>query len=164
MPLIPPPSRDKILVYLAITVAYSECLLILYIAVLKKVRYTLCPMPYALCPMPYAHEYLIFLRKAIAVLKRGEVWGRVLCLCPRRPMPTEAYAHGGLCPMPATAPNVTEIGYNLTSASLRIHARLNLNSPISNLNLIGGLRSYSEKCILQFLRNCRRRLASLPRL
>ncbi|WP_445174402.1 hypothetical protein, partial [Microcoleus sp.] len=24
-----------------------------------------CPMPYALCPMPYAHEYLIFLRKAI---------------------------------------------------------------------------------------------------
>jgi transposase len=28
------------------------------IAVLKKVRY-------ALCPMPYAHEYLIFLRKAI---------------------------------------------------------------------------------------------------
>ena len=33
----------------------------------------------------------------IAVLKRGEVWGRVLCLCPRRPMP---YAHGGLCPMP----------------------------------------------------------------
>ena len=22
-------------------------------------------MPYALCPMPYAHEYLIFLRKAI---------------------------------------------------------------------------------------------------
>jgi hypothetical protein len=35
------------------------------IAVLKKVRYALCPMPYALCPMPYAHEYLIFLRKAI---------------------------------------------------------------------------------------------------
>jgi len=40
----------------------------------------------------------------IAVLRRGEVWGRVLCrqpteayahggLCPRRPMPTEAYAH-----------------------------------------------------------------------
>ena len=27
--------------------------------------YALCPMPYALCPMPYAHEYLIFLRKAI---------------------------------------------------------------------------------------------------
>jgi len=25
-----------------------------YIAVLKKVRYALCPMPYALCPMPYA--------------------------------------------------------------------------------------------------------------
>src|SRR4028118_1913917 len=24
------------------------------IAVLKKVRYALCPMPYALCPMPYA--------------------------------------------------------------------------------------------------------------
>jgi hypothetical protein len=23
-------------------------------AVLKKVRYALCPMPYALCPMPYA--------------------------------------------------------------------------------------------------------------
>jgi hypothetical protein len=35
------------------------------IAVLKKVRYALCPMSYALCPMPYAHEYLIFLRKAI---------------------------------------------------------------------------------------------------
>jgi transposase len=35
------------------------------IAVLKKVRYALCPMPYALCPMPYAHEYLIFMRKAI---------------------------------------------------------------------------------------------------
>jgi hypothetical protein len=26
----------------------------LTIAVLKKVRYALCPMPYALCPMPYA--------------------------------------------------------------------------------------------------------------
>ncbi|TAE66118.1 MAG: hypothetical protein EAZ25_04910 [Oscillatoriales cyanobacterium] len=25
-----------------------------YTAVLKKVRYALCPMPYALCPMPYA--------------------------------------------------------------------------------------------------------------
>jgi len=39
-----------------------------YIAVLKKVRYALCPrrpMPYALCPMPYAQSYLIFLRKAI---------------------------------------------------------------------------------------------------
>ncbi|TAE02525.1 MAG: hypothetical protein EAZ96_15695 [Oscillatoriales cyanobacterium] len=35
------------------------------IPLLKKVRYALCPMPYALCPMPYAHEYLIFLRKAI---------------------------------------------------------------------------------------------------
>ena len=23
-------------------------------AVLKKVRYALCPMPYALCPMPYS--------------------------------------------------------------------------------------------------------------
>jgi hypothetical protein len=43
----------------------------------------------------------------IAVLKRGEVWGQVLC-----PMPTEAYAHGGLCPMPARAPHVTEKGYN----------------------------------------------------
>ena len=42
----------------------------LIIAVLKKVRYALCPMPYALCPMPYAHEYLIFLRKAIYV------WGQ----------------------------------------------------------------------------------------
>jgi hypothetical protein len=40
---------------------YQKC----DIAVLKKVRYALCPMPYALCPMPYAHEYLIFLRKAI---------------------------------------------------------------------------------------------------
>jgi hypothetical protein len=75
--------------------------------------------------------------KHIAVLKRGEVWGQVLCpcprrpmpyahggLCPRRPMPTEAYAHGGLCPrrpmpyahgglcpMPARAPHVTEKGY-----------------------------------------------------
>ena len=29
--------------------------------------YALCPMPYALCPMPYAHEYLIFLRKAIVM-------------------------------------------------------------------------------------------------
>jgi hypothetical protein len=40
------------------------------IAVLKKVRYALCPMPYALCPMPYAlcpmHVgYLMLLRKAI---------------------------------------------------------------------------------------------------
>ena len=35
------------------------------IAVLKKVRYALSPMPYPLCPIPYAHEYLIFLRKAI---------------------------------------------------------------------------------------------------
>jgi len=26
-------------------------------------------------------------------------------------MPTEAYAHGGLCPMPARAPHVTEKGY-----------------------------------------------------
>ena len=40
----------------------------------------------------------------IAVLKRGEVWGRFLC-----PMP---YA---LCPMPARAPHVTEKGYNLAS-------------------------------------------------
>jgi hypothetical protein len=43
---------------------------LVYIAVLKKVRYALCPMPYALCPMPYAHEYLIFLRKAIDILSR----------------------------------------------------------------------------------------------
>src|SRR4028119_586706 len=28
----------------------------LTIAVLKKVRYALCPMPYALCPMPYARR------------------------------------------------------------------------------------------------------------
>jgi hypothetical protein len=27
-------------------------------------------------------------------------------------MPTEAYAHGGLCPMPARAPHVTEKGYS----------------------------------------------------
>src|SRR4028118_2394084 len=33
------------------------------IAVLKKVRYALCPMPYALCPMPYAQSYLIFRSK-----------------------------------------------------------------------------------------------------
>ena len=26
-------------------------------------------MPYALCPMPYAQSYLIFLRKAIALIK-----------------------------------------------------------------------------------------------
>ena len=38
-----------------------------HIAVLKKVRYALCPMPYALCPMPYAQSYLIFLRKAISM-------------------------------------------------------------------------------------------------
>ena len=35
------------------------------------------------------------LNQHIAVLKRGEVWGRVLCLCP----------------MPARAPHVTEKGY-----------------------------------------------------
>ena len=28
-----------------------------YIAVLKKVRYALCPMPYALCPMPMSTSY-----------------------------------------------------------------------------------------------------------
>ncbi|WP_445174638.1 hypothetical protein [Microcoleus sp.] len=33
------------------------------IAVLKKVRYALCPMPYALCPMHVG--YLMLLRKAI---------------------------------------------------------------------------------------------------
>ncbi len=27
----------------------------------------LCPMPDARCPMPYAHEYLIFLIKAIPI-------------------------------------------------------------------------------------------------
>jgi arginine decarboxylase len=46
------------------------------IAVLKKVTYALrkpmpcasqCPMPYSQCPIPNAHEYLIFLRKAISV-------------------------------------------------------------------------------------------------
>ena len=49
----------------------SLILELLYIALLRKVRYALCPMPYALCPMPYAlcpmpyaHEYLIFLRIA----------------------------------------------------------------------------------------------------
>jgi len=42
------------------------------IAVLKKVRYALCPMPYALCPMPYAHEYLIFLRKAIHQIQKKQ--------------------------------------------------------------------------------------------
>ena len=40
----------------------------LFIAVLKKVRYALCPMPYALCPMPYAQSYLMLLRKAIIPL------------------------------------------------------------------------------------------------
>jgi hypothetical protein len=35
-----------------------------------------------------------YLNQNIAVLTRGEVWGQVLCPCPRRPMP---YA---LCPMP----------------------------------------------------------------
>jgi len=39
-------------------------------------------------PMPNAHEHLIYLRKAIAVLKKVRY-----ALCPRRPMPTEAYAH-----------------------------------------------------------------------
>jgi len=43
---------------------------VLLIAVLKKVRYALCPMPYALCPMPYAlcpmpYAQSFFLRKAI---------------------------------------------------------------------------------------------------
>ena len=33
------------------------------IAVLKKVRYALCPMPYALCPMHVG--YLMLLRKPI---------------------------------------------------------------------------------------------------
>jgi hypothetical protein len=30
-------------------------------------------MPYALCPMPYAHEYLIFLRKAICTYLPAKV-------------------------------------------------------------------------------------------
>ena len=50
------------------TVKYSKYKVLgvnLSIAVLKKVRYALCPMPYALCPMPYAQSYLIFLRNAI---------------------------------------------------------------------------------------------------
>ncbi len=46
---------------------YGLCLLpsvFCYIAVLKKVRYALCPMPYAHGgPMPNAHEYLIFRSK-----------------------------------------------------------------------------------------------------
>ena len=45
------------------------------------------------------------IKTAIAVLKRGEV-------CPRRPMPTEAYA---LCPI---VPHVTEKGYISLPASL----------------------------------------------
>ena len=51
-----------------------------YIAVLKKVRYALCPMPYALCPMPYAHEYLIFLRKAISAYLLTATLRRRYCL------------------------------------------------------------------------------------
>jgi hypothetical protein len=42
------------------------CVPLPYIAVLKKVRYALCPMPYALCPMHVA--YLMLLRKAIVKL------------------------------------------------------------------------------------------------
>jgi hypothetical protein len=29
------------------------------IAILNKLRYTLCPMPYALCPMSYGGEHLM---------------------------------------------------------------------------------------------------------
>ena len=39
-----------------------------HIAVLKKVRYALCPMPYALCPMHVG--YLMLLRKAIEILPK----------------------------------------------------------------------------------------------
>ena len=38
----------------------------LHIAVLKQVRYALCPMPYALCPMHVG--YLMLVRKAIVRL------------------------------------------------------------------------------------------------
>jgi hypothetical protein len=34
-------------------------------------------------------------------------------LCPRRPMPTEAYAHGGLCPMPTEAYALCPMPYAL---------------------------------------------------
>jgi len=64
-------NRLKTLILL-IALAYSCAILQGRIAVLKKVRYALCPIPYALCPMPYAHEYLIFLRKAIS-LSKGEL-------------------------------------------------------------------------------------------
>jgi hypothetical protein len=63
----------------------------------------------------------------IAVLKRGEVWGRVhaYALCP---MP---YA---LCPMPARAPNVTEKGYTnqfYWGCAIELNRKLKLitNSP-----------------------------------
>ncbi|WP_445175029.1 hypothetical protein [Microcoleus sp.] len=41
----------------------NKTLLTHHIAVLKKVRYALCPMPYALCPMHVGH--LMLLKKAI---------------------------------------------------------------------------------------------------
>ena len=50
----------------------------------------------------FLHTLITLGTDAIAVLKRGEVWGRVLCLCPMPyalclcPMPMP-YA---LCPMP----------------------------------------------------------------
>jgi len=47
------------IVLLVVPMLYFESRIRSPIAVLKKVRY-------ALCPMPYAHEYLIFLRKAIS--------------------------------------------------------------------------------------------------
>jgi len=53
-----------------------------YIAVLKKVRYALCPMPYALCPMPYALCRIVphmRARKAIVYYFFSSIRPRHLC-------------------------------------------------------------------------------------
>jgi hypothetical protein len=52
----------------------------------------------------YAQSYLIFLRKAIAVLKRGEVCPIPYVLCP-----------SALCQI---VPHVTEKGYNALKTNL----------------------------------------------
>jgi hypothetical protein len=45
---------EEFLVHRIPTTYLGDRKLLTVIAVLKKVRYALCPMPYALCPMPYA--------------------------------------------------------------------------------------------------------------
>ncbi|WP_445174577.1 hypothetical protein [Microcoleus sp.] len=42
-----------------------------YIAVLKKVRYALCPLLYALCPMPYARRVPHVTEKGYISLQDG---------------------------------------------------------------------------------------------